>query len=313
MIAGGVGAAKLLRGLQDIVAPSDLTAIVNVADDCELHGLWISPDLDTVTYTCAEAIDTERGWGLGSESWQAMETLRRYSSAAGRNDLSWFNLGDRDLGTHLFRTSRRHEGAPLSEITREITQAWGINFTILPSTDDQIATKLMSNGIQLDFQEYFVREQHGVAVQSIDIVGADHAVPGPGVLAAIADADVVIIAPSNPIVSIGPVLAIPGIRKALQARRSRVVAISGIVGGVALKGPADRLLTELGHRSSAAGVAELYADIAATMVIDEVDRDLIDEIVAVGVTPIVADTIMVDRRAAARLGAVCLASIEQAP
>jgi len=203
VIAGGVGAAKLLRGLQDIVAPSDLTAIVNVADDCELHGLWISPDLDTVTYTCAEAIDTERGWGLGSESWQAMETLRRYSSVAERNDLSWFNLGDRDLGTHLFRTSRRHEGAPLSEITREITQAWGINFTILPSTDDQVATKLMSNGIQLDFQEYFVREQHGVAVQSIDVVGADHAVPGPGVLAAIADADVVIIAPSNPIVSIG--------------------------------------------------------------------------------------------------------------
>jgi len=312
VIAGGVGAARLLRGVQDIIPADQLTAIVNVADDCEIHGLWISPDLDTVTYTCAEAIDTDRGWGLGDESWQAMATLRRYTDSGVRSDLSWFNLGDRDLGTHLYRTSRRNEGAPLSVITQEITLAWGIEFAVIPATDDPIATKLMSSGNQLDFQEYFVRDQHSVAVESVEFVGAAAARPAPGVIDAINRAGVIVIAPSNPVVSIGPILAIPGIREALRERRSHVVAISGIIGGAALKGPADRLLAELGHRSTAAGVAELYADIAATMIIDEADRGLAAEITELGMTPIVTDTIMVDRSAAARLGTVCLSSSDHA-
>ena len=303
-IAGGVGAARMLRGLMSVVDPAELTAVVNVADDDVLHGLSISPDLDTIVYTLAEAIDTERGWGLGGETWEAMSTLRRYAAAAGRPDIGWFNLGDRDLGTHLYRTTRLAEGATLSEATAEITAGWGLDLRIVPVSDDPIATRLMTAGGELAFQEYFVREQHGVAVSGVEFVGASNAAPAPGVLEAIAGADVVVIAPSNPIVAIGPVLAVPGVREAIAGRRDRCVAVSPIIGGRALKGPADRLLVELGHESSVVGVARIYRDLASVLVIDDTDAALAPAVEAEGMRCVVAPTIMVDRDAAAALGRV---------
>ena len=213
VISGGVGAARFLRGLIRVVPPTEVTAVVNVGDDTVLHGLEISPDLDTVTYTLAGAIDPERGWGLTAETWQAMEQLRRYAAAAGvtahdtvGNDAAgWFSLGDRDLGTHLYRTSRRRAGVALSEVTAEIARAWGLELTILPASDDPVRTVLTTgDGSELSFQEYFVREQHGVAVRSVRVDGTDTARPAPGVLESIESADVVVIAPSNPVVSIDP-------------------------------------------------------------------------------------------------------------
>ncbi len=287
----------------------ELTAIVNVADDDVISGLAISPDLDTVTYTCAEAIDPDRGWGLADESWRAMETQRRYTESAGRTDVGWFNLGDRDLGTHLYRTARLAQGATLSEVTSEIAAAWGLGMRVLPASDDRLATRLVSSEGDLSFQDYFVRLQHGVVVESVRFVGAEDARPAPGVLEAIADASAIVIAPSNPIVSVGPVLAVPGIREALARRRDRVVAISGIIGGKALKGPADRLLVELGHESSAVGVARLYADIAGVLLVDTVDEALVPEVEALGVRCVATSSIMRDRSDAAALTRACLDAV----
>jgi LPPG:FO 2-phospho-L-lactate transferase len=310
VVSGGVGAARLLAGLVTIVEPSSVTAIVNVGDDETLHGLYISPDLDTITYTVSGAIDTERGWGLTNESWRAMEALRRYTSSADRADLGWFNLGDQDLGTHLYRTSRLAEGAPLSEVTAEITRAWGLEMVVVPVSDDRVATRLVSptHG-ELAFQEYFVREQHGVEVSEMILVGAESARPAPGVLDVIGSADAVVIAPSNPIVSIGPVVAVPGVRDAIAARRDRCVAVSPIIGGQALKGPADRLLRELGHEVSSVGVARIYRDLASVLVVDTVDADLAPAIEAEGVRCVVAPSIMTDGAAAGRLSQICLDAV----
>ncbi len=276
VLCGGVGAARFLRGLVQVVDPRDITAIVNVGDDLELHGLSISPDIDTVVYTVADAIDPDRGWGLAEETWQAMDTLARFG------DRPWFNLGDRDLGTHLHRTRRLAEGATLSEVTGEIARGWGLDLTVLPATNDRLRTMVTlpdEGGIEVSFQEYFVQRRHGVPISGTRFIGADSAQPAPGVVDAIAEADVVVIAPSNPLVSIGPVL-LPAIRHAVVARRDDVVAISPIVAGAALKGPADRMMHELGHQSSAIGVAVLYSPLAATLVIDEADAALAPEIEA---------------------------------
>jgi LPPG:FO 2-phospho-L-lactate transferase len=301
VLAGGVGAARLLAGLIQVVDPSDLTAVVNTGDDLVLHGLDISPDLDTVTYTLAGAIDPERGWGLAGETWQAMESLRRFGGEA------WFNLGDRDLGTHLYRTTRRHEGATLTEVTAEISAAWGLGLRLLPVTDDPLRTRVTVEGDgEISFQEYFVHRQHSVAVSSVRFEGAKAARPGPEVLNALSGADHIVIAPSNPIVSIGPLLAVPGVREAVVARRDDVVAVSPIVAGAALKGPADRLMTELGHESSVVGVARIYADVAATLVIDEADADLAGRVEAEGVRCVVAPTIMSSPARSAALGRVVL-------
>jgi len=306
VIAGGVGAARLLLGAQDVAPGSSLTAIVNVADDDVISGLSISPDLDTVVYTCAEAIDADRGWGLAEETWRAMESQRRYTQSAERPDLGWFNLGDRDLGTHLYRTARLARGALLSEVTAEIAVAWGLGLRVLPVSDDRIATRLVTADGEISFQDYFVRLQHEVEVQSVRFAGAEQAEPAPGVLEAIASADTIIIAPSNPIVSIGPVLAVRGVREALVARRDDTVAISGIIGGKALKGPAARLLEELGHESSAVGVARIYAEIASTLLVDDVDAHLADDVEAAGLRCVVTSTIMSNRADAAALTAGCL-------
>jgi LPPG:FO 2-phospho-L-lactate transferase len=310
VLAGGVGAARLLAGLVTVTEPTSITAIVNVGDDETLHGLAISPDLDTITYTVSGSIDTERGWGLTNETWVAMGALHRYTDSAGRADLGWFNLGDQDLGTHMFRTARLAEGATLSEVTAEITAAWGLRLHVVPVSDDPVATRLVSETHgELAFQEYFVREQHGVAVTEVLLVGAESARPAPGVLDALAGADAVIIAPSNPIVSIGPVLAIPGVRDAVVARRDRCVAVSPIIGGHALKGPADRLLRELGHEVSSVGVARIYRDLASALVVDTADADLASAIEAEGMACIVAPSIMTDIAAAGRLSQVCLDAV----
>jgi LPPG:FO 2-phospho-L-lactate transferase len=310
VIAGGVGAARLLHGMQDVVSSTELTAVVNVADDDRICGLAVSPDLDTVVYTCAEAIDPDRGWGLRDETWLAMEGLRRYTEAAGRSDVGWFNLGDRDLGTHLWRTTRLAEGAALSEVTAEIAHAWGLGFRVLPVTDDLVSTRLRTvDRRELAFQEYFVRDQHDVSVDRVRFVGAEAAAPAPGVIAAIESADAVVIAPSNPVVSIGPVLAVPGVSEALTAARERCVAVSPIIGGRALKGPADRLLAELGGESSARGVAEWYREVASAIVVDHEDAALAPAIEEVGLRCHVTATVMTDRHAAARLARDCIATV----
>jgi LPPG:FO 2-phospho-L-lactate transferase len=308
VLCGGVGAARLLAGLVRAVPPADVTAVVNVADDMVLHGLAISPDLDTVVYTVAGAIDPERGWGLRDETWHAMAGLERYGGA------TWFGLGDRDLGTHLYRTQRLGEGATLSTVTAEIARAWGLGLAVLPVSDDPVRTMITlaadddggGRGEEVPFQDYFVARRHAVPVASVRFAGVEQAAPAPGVLHAVAGADVVVVAPSNPIVSIGPVLAVPGVREAVAARRDSVVAISPLVGGRALKGPADRLMRELGHDDSVVGVARLYAPFAGTLVVDTADAHHADALRAAGLRCVVTDTIMRDPDAAAALCGVAL-------
>lgn len=305
VISGGVGAARLIRSLTTVIDPTEITAVANVGDDLVLHGLHISPDLDTITYTLAGEINPETGWGLRGETWQAMETVGRYGG------IEWFNLGDRDLGTHLYRTHRLSEGAGLAEITAEITAAWGLGIRLLPVTEDRLRTMVTlaegaDAGTEIGFQDYFVKHRHQVSVSAIRFDGADRARPGPGVLETIEGAERIVIAPSNPLVSIDPVLAVPGIRAAIEARRDDVVAVSPIVGGAALKGPADRLLTELGHESSVVGIARVWAPLAATLVIDEADADAADAVAAEGITPIVTPTIMSEPGVAESLARIVL-------
>ncbi len=286
-LAGGVGAAKLLVGLVRAHPPGDQLAVVNTADDTVLHGLHVSPDLDTVVYTLAGAVNPDTGWGLAGETWQAMDALERYGG------VTWFRLGDRDLATHLYRTHRLGQGADLATITAEIAAAWGLELAVSPVTNDRIETRVTTvDEGEIGFQDYFVRRRHDVAVTDIRVAGSDEARPAPGVIEALATATSIIIAPSNPIVSIGPVLEVPGIRDALAARRDAVVAVSPIVGGAALKGPADRLMRELGHKCSVVGVARLYRDVASTLVIDEADAHLASDVESAGVTCVVAPTIM---------------------
>ena len=301
-LCGGVGAARFLRGLVEVVDAQEVTAIVNTGDDVVLHGLHVSPDLDTVTYTLAGAVSQERGWGLEGETWAAMDALRRYPSS-----LAWFSLGDRDLATHLFRTQRLREGASLSTLTAEVAAAWGVGVTVLPVTDDRLETLMDVAGEgEIGFQDYFVRRRHAVAVRTVRFRGAGASKPAPGVLDALADAEVVVVCPSNPIVSIGPLLAVPGVRDAVAAVRERVVAVSPIVAGAALKGPADRLLAELGHEVSVVGVARLYAGLAATLVVDEADAALAGAVEAEGMRCVVAPTVMRGPAEAAALARVVL-------
>ena len=314
-LAGGVGAARFLIGLIAVVDAGNVTAVVNTGDDVELHGLWVSPDLDTVTYTLGGAINAELGWGLTGETWSAMSALARYGPHAPPGSTAgatWFRLGDRDLATHLYRTRRLDEGAPLSTVTAEIAAAWGLGVCLVPMSADQVQTMVTvrEDGrlTEIGFQDYFVGRRHGVPVASLRFAGAEGARPAPGVLAAIADADLVVVCPSNPLVSIAPLRAVPGIEAALRARRDDVVAISPIVAGAALKGPADHMLSELGHESSVVGVARLYAPIVATLVIDEADADLTADVEAEGVACVVAPTIMHGRAEAAALAERALAA-----
>jgi LPPG:FO 2-phospho-L-lactate transferase len=303
-LAGGVGAARMLRGLIDVVDPATIVAVVNTGDDVVLHGLHISPDLDTVTYTLAGAINPDTGWGLAGESWHAMEALAAYGDGAA----AWFGLGDRDLGTHLYRTNRLAAGASLSAVTAEIAARWGLPITVLPMSDDPVETRVTVAGVEIGFQEYFVGRRHQVAVEAIALRGVEFARPAPGVVAALRTADRIVICPSNPIVSIGPVLAVPGLREAVAARRPDTVAVSPIIGGRALKGPADRMLAELGHEVSVVGVARIYAPVASTLVIDHADAELAPAVEAEGMTCIVTATVMTGPREAAALARTVVAA-----
>ncbi len=301
VLAGGVGAARLLAGLVRVVPPSEVTAVVNTGDDVVMHGLHICPDLDTVTYTLAGADHPETGWGLAGETWQAMGSLGRYGGD------TWFNLGDLDLGTHLYRTGNLASGVGLAEITAAITAGWGLEPMLLPMTEDRVATMVtLAGGDEVGFQEYFVRLRHDVPVSSVRFDGAEASSPGPGVLKAITGADIVVVAPSNPIVSIGPLLAVPGIVDAVRARRDHTVAVSPIIAGAALKGPADRLMRELGHEASVVGVARIYHDIASCLIIDSADADLAGAVEAEGMVCVVTDTIMSSPDVTADLAKVVL-------
>jgi len=312
VLAGGVGAARFLRGAVRLEVP--ITAIVNTADDTVLHGLHISPDLDTVTYTVAGAIDPERGWGLANETWTAMESLARFervtppdSTAAPR----WFNLGDRDLATHFYRTARLREGASLSQVTNEIAAAWDCPCSIVPMSDGEVRTLVTlaedcaagKAGTEISFQEYFVKFRHDVRVASVRFAGSETATPT--FLPLLERARRIVIAPSNPIVSIGPLRALAGVDAALAARRADVVAISPIVGGKALKGPADRLMTELGMRPSVVGVASIYREICGTLVIDEQDAHHADAVERLGMKCVVTNTIMSSPEVTERLAITC--------
>lgn len=299
-LAGGVGAARFLRGLVRIAPPEEITVIVNTADDDTFHGLSVSPDLDTVTYTLAGAEHPEQGWGLAGESFRAIEALSRFGVAP------WFRLGDLDIATHLFRTERMRNGARLSEVTREITEAWGIKTRLIPMTNDSVGTRLTverdgGSTEVLRMQEWFVKERTAPRVTSVEFHGAESSLPAPGVLEAISEAERIIICPSNPVISIGPILAIPGVREALATHRSRVVGVSPIIAGETVKGPADRLMQSLGIEVSCVGVAKTYAEYCSTLVIDERDASRSADVEACGVRAVVAQTLMSDPEAAASL------------
>lgn len=311
VISGGVGAARFLRGAQHAIAHNKLMTIVNTGDDTVMHGLSISPDLDTVTYTVSESIDPERGWGLANETFVTMENLARFTDVRPAQSLageSWFGLGNRDLATHFYRTTRLAEGATLAEVTAEITQAFGIGFRVLPMTNARVSTMVtLIDGSEISFQEYFVKLRHSVAIQSVRFAGITEA-SALG-LNDMSSADAVIIAPSNPIVSIGPMRALKDFDATLAARRDTVVAISPIVAGAALKGPADRMMSELGHEPSVIGVARLYAPIASTLVIDTADEHLISAVEREGMRCVATNTIMKTAEISAALTQTCLSAI----
>ncbi len=319
VLCGGVGAARFLRSLRGVpdLDPTDVVGVVNTGDDTVMHGLAISPDIDTITYTLAGAIDPERGWGLVDETWNAMASLARYAAIRPAGSLAaptWFNLGDRDLATHFYRTARLAEGASLTEVTAEICRAWAVPERLVPMSDQRVATEIdlfeggRFEGGTVTFQEYFVRLRHAVPVRNVRFEGATTASLQPSAANAIRDADVVVVAPSNPIVSIGPMRALAGLDESLAARRSSVVAVSPIVGGAALKGPADRMMVELGHEASVVGVARLYRDIAGTLVIDPADAHLAADVVAAGMRCVVQPSIMSDPAIGAALARVVLAA-----
>ncbi len=305
-LCGGVGAARMLSGLERVLPPADITAIVNVGDDMVLHGLHISPDLDTVTYTLAGMDNRDTGWGVAGESWAVMDELGRLGGE------DWFRLGDRDLATHLFRTGRLRGGETLSSVTAELCRRRGIAVRLLPVTDDPLRTRvtlaeaspLGPAGTEVGFQDYFVRLHHDVAVNGVRFEGAGAAHPSPGVMESLEQADTIVVCPSNPVVSIGPVLAVPGVREILATRRARVVAVSPIIAGAALKGPADRLMAELGTEASVVGLARLYAPWAGTLVVDTADAERAADVEAEGVRCIVTPTVMSSPERAADLARV---------
>ena len=295
-LAGGVGGAKLAAGLQHALPPGDLTVVVNTADDFDLWGLRICPDLDTVMYTLAGLANPETGWGVEGESFGALGMLARYGEE------TWFKLGDRDLATHVLRTARLRAGEALTGIMTDLSAALGVQgCAILPMCDEAVSTVLGTPDGSLEFQEYFVRRGQRDEVLGVELRGIEDARPTDAVLRALAEADVVVFCPSNPVVSIGPILAVPGMHKALAASRAPKVAVSPIVGGRALKGPADRMLASLGYEVSATGVARIYEGLVDGMVIDKVDEVERARIEALGMRVLATDAVMRDAGDRARL------------
>jgi LPPG:FO 2-phospho-L-lactate transferase len=299
-LACGVGASKMLLGFYEVMDPAALTIIVNTGDDIVFHGLKISPDLDIVTYTLAGIVDSSKGWGIRSETFHALKRLATYGRA------SWFNLGDRDLATHIHRTALLAEGKTLSQAADSIRKALGVKSTILPMSDDPVPTMIDSNDGPLHFQEYLVKRRAEPVVMGIRFAGAETARAAPGVLEAIRDADRILICPSNPLISIGPILAVPGIREQLLSHKERVFAVCPIVGGKSLKGPSDKMLAQLGHRPTALGVAKLYSDFTGTFIIDPADKALAGPIAALGMKVAILPTVMKSRNQKRKLARALL-------
>ncbi len=296
-LAGGVGAARFLDGLARVIAPERVFIIGNTADDAEIHGLHISPDLDTVTYTLAGLANPQHGWGIRGDSFRCLEALGKLGAD------TWFQVGDLDLATHLYRTQRLRQGATLAEVTSEINRALKVRSTLVPMSNERVRTRICTPSGELEFQTYFVKRRARDRVTAMRFEGAADAKPAPGLLDAIAKADAIILCPSNPFISIGPILAVPGIREALQRKRDRVAAISPIVGGKALKGPAAKMMKSMHLKVSAAEVAKLYVDFVGVFVLDEVDRKQAATVAVLDMKPVVTNTIMKglrERKALAR-------------
>lgn len=303
-LAGGVGAARFLQGLIRVVPQDHVTVIGNVGDDTEFYGLHVSPDLDIVTYTLAGFVDPLKGWGFRGDTFQCQEMLQKY----GCN--TWFNLGDRDLATHIYRTQQLIRGRPLSAVTADIASALGLNITLLPSTDDLLQTYVVSTAREMHFQEYMVKLRTRPNVRRVVFKGVETAKPAPKVVQSIMKADGIIICPSNPIVSIGAILAVKGIRSALRRTKARIVGISPIIAGKTVKGPADKLMKSLGCEPSAIGVARYYKDFLDTLVVDDVDRKLAPIIRSLGIKTVVTQTLMRSMRDKARLARVVLSEFK---
>ena len=285
-LAGGIGASKFLLGLSNVFPPEDITIIANTGDDIKLFGLRISPDIDTVIYTLARVINEETGWGIAGDTFEALGWIARYGED------TWFNLGDRDLATHIHRTHLMRQGRSLTEVTDLIRRALGVSARVLPMTDDYTPTRVVTDEGEMHFQEYFVRRRCEPRVKEIRFENIESARPAEGVERAITEADGIIICPSNPFISIGPILAVPGVREALNRKRDSVIAVTPIVEGRALKGPAADMLRDLGHESSALGVARIYKDFARSFVLDEADREIKSAIEELGLRVAVMNTIM---------------------
>jgi LPPG:FO 2-phospho-L-lactate transferase len=285
-LAGGVGASKLLLGLTRAMDARDLTVVVNTGDDIVLHGLYICPDLDIVTYTLAGSVNPETGWGIAGDTFHTLKALARY----GREQ--WFNLGDRDLATHIHRTALLAHGKSLARVTDSIRRDWGVAATIFPMSEHPVPTTVVTELGELHFQEYLVQHHAEPSILDIRFEGVESARPAPGVLEALWEADGILICPSNPLISIGPILGIPGVREALWQRRERCVAVSPLVGGKSLKGPSDKMLAQCLVEATSCGVALLYEDIASILVIDPADSPLCPDIVERGVRPVLIPSVM---------------------
>ena len=295
VLAGGVGAARFLEGVVQVVPQEELVVIANTGDDCEFYGLHVSPDIDIVMYTLAGVVNESQGWGIRDDTYHTMQQLTSY----GYED--WFALGDRDLATHIHRTRLLREGKTLSEVTDDLRQRLGLKLRILPMSDQPVATHIRTPEGLMHFEVYFVKRRCNDAVEGVEFVGASSAKPAPGVLDAIKEAEAILIAPSNPIVSIGTILSVPGIHDTLHETSGMVVAISPIIGGKPIKGPADKLMRGMHMEVSAAGVARYYRDFLDVMVIDQQDAHLLEAIEDLGVPALATDTIMHDAQSKARL------------
>lgn len=302
-LAGGVGAARFLDGLTRVLAPDRLFIVGNTADDAEIHGLHISPDLDTVTYTLASLANPQHGWGIRGDSFRCLQALRRLGTD------TWFQLGDQDLATHLYRTERLQQGATLTEVTAEITKALGVHSRIVPMSDARIRTRICTPHGELEFQTYFVKRHARDRVTNVRFEGIEQAAPAPKVLDAIAAANGIILCPSNPFISIGPILAVKGIREALRHRRDRVIAISPIVGGRALKGPAAHMMKSMRLRPAAVEVARLYTDFAGIFVLDDVDGKQEHLVEKLGMRAVMTNTIMTGLRQRKSLARVVIRAL----
>jgi LPPG:FO 2-phospho-L-lactate transferase len=285
-LAGGVGAAKFLTGLMKLVDEKNLSIIVNTGDDIEMFGLHVSPDVDIVTYTLAGIVDEEKGWGIKGDTFNCLEALGKFSCK------TWFNLGDKDLATHIFRTDLLKSGLKLSEVTARVGRLLGLEATILPMTDDEFETRVLIEDGSIHFEEYFVKRGAKDEVLGVEFFGADKANPATGVLESIMDAELIVVCPSNPIVSIGTILAVNGVRDAVKRTEAKKVAVSPIIGGAPVKGPADKLLRGLGFEVSAYSVAKLYSDFLGTFILDVADSAERTEIEKLGIEVKVTNTLM---------------------